>query len=76
MAPVDNDNDSGMESQTGSMGSSARDEEGITPETEKPPQTQQPEIEGSYDDEVCITKIVNLSEICSNITSLFSRTKP
>lgn len=57
MAPIE-DNDSGMESQSqeGSMGSVKEEEEiGATepdPESEKPPQTQQPEIEGSYDDEV------------------------
>lgn len=45
MAPVEIDNDSGMESQEGS----AKEEE-TTPESAKPP--QQPEIEGSYDDEV------------------------
>lgn len=57
MAPVDND-DSGMESQEGSMGGSAKEEEELTPEPSKPPQQQQqPEIEGSYDDEVSFCNV-------------------
>lgn len=58
MAPIE-DNDSGMESQEGSMGGGSTKEEeeiGTTePEPEKPPQTtEQPAIEGDYDDEVSI----------------------
>lgn len=61
MAPVDNDNDSGMESQEGSMGGSTKEEE-LTPESTKPPQ-QQAEIEGNYDDEV----IYKNGNVCSKL---------
>lgn len=79
MAPVDND-DSGMESQEGSMGGgSAKEEEEAPPEPPKPPQQSQPEIESSYDDEVSWT-VAMFVQKSRYITSLFfwviSRTKP
>lgn len=83
MAPVENDNDSGMESQDGgsSMGGSTKEEEETTPipekpsQTEKPPQQQQqqqqqPEIEGNYDDEVN-GEFIDYKAKIVDITSLF-----